>query len=141
MESLFQRSLEDLIKGLRLQMIGESQFISKSMEEIRREIKSTDPHTKSIALQKLTYLHSLHGVDMSWAAFHVVEVMSYPRFHHKKIGYLAAVQSFNDNTDVLLLITNQLRKDLTSSIDFEKDLRISIQEIQMKISLLKTVGI
>lgn len=124
MESLFQRSLEDLIKGLRLQMIGESQFISKSMEEIRREIKSTDPHTKSIALQKLTYLHSLHGVDMSWAAFHVVEVMSYPRFHHKKIGYLAAVQSFNDNTDVLLLITNQLRKDLTSSIDFEVSLAL-----------------
>ncbi|KAA8542727.1 hypothetical protein F0562_023879 [Nyssa sinensis] len=91
MDSLFQRTLEDLIKGLRLQLVGESAFVSKALEEIRREIKSTDPHTKSTALQKLTYLNSLHGVDMSWAAFHAVEVTSSARFHHKKIGYLAGL--------------------------------------------------
>ncbi|KAK9996483.1 hypothetical protein SO802_021169 [Lithocarpus litseifolius] len=113
MDTLFQRTLEDLIKGLRLQLIGESAFISKALDEIRREIKSTDPHTKSNALQKLSYLSSLHHFDMSWAAFHVVEVMSSSRFSHKKIGYHAASLSFSDSTPVLLLITNQLRKDLT----------------------------
>ncbi|KAF8399093.1 hypothetical protein HHK36_014959 [Tetracentron sinense] len=124
MESFFQRSLEDLIKGLRLQMIGESKFIAKAMEEIRREIRSTDPNTKSIALQKLTYLNSIHGIDMSWAAFHVVEVMSSTRFSHKKIGYLASSQSFHDGTEVILLITNQLRKDLNSTNEFEVGLAL-----------------
>ncbi|KAK9278689.1 hypothetical protein L1049_028263 [Liquidambar formosana] len=124
METLFQRTLDDIIKGLRLQLIGESAFISKAMEEIRREIKSTDPHTKSTALQKLTYFNSVHGLDMSWAAFHVVEVIGSSRFAHKKIGYLAASQSFHDGTDVMLLITNQLRKDLTSTNEFEVSLAL-----------------
>lgn len=124
MENLFQRTLDDLVKGLRLQLIGESAFISKAMDEIRREIKSTDPQTKSTALQKLSYLSSLHGIDMNWASFHVVEVMSSSRFVQKKIGYLAASQSFHEATPVLLLITNQLRKDLTSTNEFEVSLAL-----------------
>lgn len=121
MDSLFQRSLEDLIKGLRL---GESTFVSKSLDEIRREIKLTDPSTKSVALQKLSYLAALHGVDMAWAAFHAVEVVSSSRFAHKRIGYHAIAQSFSDQTPVLLLITNQLRKDLSSSNEHEVSLAL-----------------
>ena len=126
MENLFQRTLEDLIKGMRLQLIGESTFISKATEEIRREIKSTDQHTKSTALHKLSYLSAVHAVDMSWACFHVVEVMSSSKFAHKRIGYHAASQSFHDDTPVLLLITNQLRKDLSSTNDFEVSLALDL---------------
>ncbi|CAL0323957.1 unnamed protein product [Lupinus luteus] len=119
MDNLFQRTLIDLIKSTRLNFLPHHAFISNAMEEIRKEIKSIDPHTKSTALHKLSYLSSLHGIDMSFASFHVVEVMSFSRFFHKKIGYHAASLSFNDSTTVLLLITNQLRKDLTSSNAFE----------------------
>lgn len=124
MESFFQKTLEDLVKGLRVQMIGEARYLTKAMEEIQKEIKSTDHHTKAVALQKLTYLNMLQGFDMSWAAFHVVEVMSMPRFCHKKIGYLAASQSFHEDTEVLLLITNQLRKDLISTNEYEASLAL-----------------
>ncbi|CAN8288492.1 unnamed protein product [Cochlearia groenlandica] len=124
MENLFQRNLDDLIKGFRLHTFGESSFISKSLEEIRREIKSTDLSTKSAALHKLTYLAAIHGVDMSWAAFHAVEVVSSPRFHHKRIGYQAIAQSFHDQTSVLLLITNQVRKDLNSVNEYEASLAL-----------------
>lgn len=47
---------------------------------------------------------------MSWASFHVVEVMASPKFHLKSVGYLAAVQSFEQDTDVLMLTTNLLKK-------------------------------
>lgn len=50
------------------------------------------------------------GYDMKWAAFYVVEVMSSPKFHIKSIGYLAASQSFQQDTDVLMLTTNLLKK-------------------------------
>ena len=50
------------------------------------------------------------GYDMSWASFHVVEVMSSPKVHLKSIGYLAAAQSFEQDTDVLMLTTNLLKK-------------------------------
>ncbi|XP_047330161.1 AP-3 complex subunit delta [Impatiens glandulifera] len=125
MDSLFQRSLDDLIKGLRLHVAGGvPAFISKALDEIRREIKSTDLQMKATALQKLTYLRSLHGIDDSWAAFHAVEVAASPRFHHKRIGYLAASQSFHAATDVALLLTNQIRKDLGSANEFEVSLAL-----------------
>lgn len=50
------------------------------------------------------------GYDMTWASFNVVEVMSSPKFHLKSVGYLAAVQSFDKETDVLMLTTNLLKK-------------------------------
>lgn len=50
------------------------------------------------------------GYDMSWASFNVVEVMSSSRIHLKSIGYLGAVQSFKEDTDVLMLTTNTLKK-------------------------------
>ncbi|XP_013619882.1 PREDICTED: ACT domain-containing protein ACR12-like isoform X2 [Brassica oleracea var. oleracea] len=47
---------------------------------------------------------------MAWAAFHAVEVVSSSRFAHKRIGYHVIAQSFSD----------QLRKDLNSSNEYEK---------------------
>lgn len=124
MESLFQRTLDDLVKGLRLQMIGESRYMAKALEEVRKEMKSTDPIIKVTALQKLTYLQMACGADMSWASFHIVEVMTMPKFSHKKAGYLAASQSFHEGTDVLVLTTNLLRKDMGSKNEYETSMAI-----------------
>ncbi|KAL3647192.1 hypothetical protein CASFOL_008160 [Castilleja foliolosa] len=127
MDSLLQRSIDDLIKGIRLSPPGtESTFIARSLDEIRREIKSTDPETKSIALHKLTYLHSLHGVDTSWAAFHAVELSSATAHSHKRIAFLYASLSFDPSTTkVILLLTHQLRKDLSSSNAHEVSFALS----------------
>lgn len=61
------------------------------------------------------------GYDISWAAFNIIEVMSSSKFSYKvchllfnficqRIGYLAASQSFGEQTDVLMLATNLIRK-------------------------------
>jgi hypothetical protein len=50
------------------------------------------------------------GYDISWCAFHIVEVMSIPWFGYKRIGYLSASLTFNKNTDVILLTTHLFRK-------------------------------
>ncbi|KAF9593216.1 hypothetical protein IFM89_020711 [Coptis chinensis] len=137
MESLFQRTLDDLIKTIRSQILSEPTIISKSISEIRKELKSTDLQTKSTALEKLTYLNSLYFIDMSFASFHVVEVMSSPKFIHKRIGYLAASQSFHDHTDVMLLITNQMRKDMNSGNEFEVSLALECFSIIANIDLAR----
>ncbi|XP_022568051.1 brix domain-containing protein C4F8.04-like [Brassica napus] len=61
------------------------------------------------------------GVGMAWAAFHAVEVVSSSRFAHKRIGYHAIAQSFNNQTPVLLMITNQLRKETVRTSTREPD--------------------
>ncbi len=52
----------------------------------------------------------MFGHDMSWASFHVLEVMSSPKYLQKRVGYLGAVQSFRPDTEVLMLATNLLKK-------------------------------
>ncbi|EAW11779.1 putative AP-3 complex subunit delta [Aspergillus clavatus NRRL 1] len=69
---------------------------------------------KATALLKVIYLE-MFGYDMSWVSFHVLEVMSSARYLQKRAGYLGAVQSFRSDTEVLMLATNLLKKDLTSS--------------------------
>lgn len=64
---------------------------------------------KATALLKLIYLEMV-GHDMSWASFHVLEVMSSAKYHQKRVGYLGAVQTFRTDTEVLMLATNLLKK-------------------------------
>jgi AP-3 complex subunit delta-1 len=53
---------------------------------------------------------------MSWASFHVLEVMSSAKYLQKRVGYLGAVQSFRPDTEVLMLATNLLKKVCALSI-------------------------
>lgn len=50
------------------------------------------------------------GHDVSWAAFHVTEVMAQERFAFKRIGALFASQVFSPTTDVIVLFTHLLKK-------------------------------
>ncbi|KIL71660.1 hypothetical protein M378DRAFT_115001 [Amanita muscaria Koide BX008] len=111
---MWERTLKDLIRGLRANKKDEPKFIAKAVDEIRSEIRSDDMDLKAGAVMKLTYLDMM-GYDMGWASFHVVEVMSSSKYHLKTVGYLAAAQSFQQDTDVLMLTTNLLKKDLSSN--------------------------
>ncbi|ORX88262.1 Adaptor protein complex AP-3 delta subunit [Anaeromyces robustus] len=121
---MFEKSLADLIRGIRANKKNEASFIASCLEEITTEIKSNDIDVKAVALQKLTYLNMM-GYDMTWASFHVVEVMSSSKFQYKRIGYLAAAQSFNKDTDVLMLCTNLIKKDLASNKMYETALALN----------------
>ncbi|OAA77418.1 AP-3 complex subunit delta [Akanthomyces lecanii RCEF 1005] len=81
-------------------------------EELGTDERLTD--VKATALLKLIYLEMV-GHDMSWASFHVLEVMSSPKYAQKRVGYLGAVQSFRADTEVLMLATNLLKKDLSAA--------------------------
>lgn len=111
---MFEKSLYDLIRGLRNHKGNEKEYIQNSLKECRAEIKGSDMDLKATALLKLVYLE-MFGHDMSWASFHVLEVMSSPKYLQKRVGYLGAVQSFRPDTEVLMLATNLLKKDLSSA--------------------------
>ena len=61
-------------------------------------------------------------------SYHVtlhVQVMSATKFTFKRVGYLAASQSFHENTDLLMLATNMIRKDLCSVNQYESSLALT----------------
>ncbi len=110
---MFEKSLVDLIKGLRGHKGTEAEYIQNAIKECRSEIRSQDLDIKATALLKLIYLE-MFGYDMTWAAFNILEVMASPKLMQKRVGYLAAVQSFRPEMEVLMLAENLLKKDLTS---------------------------
>ena len=110
---MFEKSLVDLIRGLRSHKGNENEYINGALRECRAEIRSQDMDVKATAMLKLIYLE-MFGHDMSWASFNVLEVMSSSKHMQKRVGYLAAVQSFRTDTEVLMLATNLLKKDLSS---------------------------
>jgi len=121
---MFETSLSDMVKGIRAHKRDPSTYISTSILQIKKELVSTDMFTKSNALRKLTFL-TMMGFDFEWGSFSIIEVMSSPRFAHKRIGSLAAVQTFTSSTSVILLVTNLLKKELASSNIYEVGLAIN----------------
>uniref|UniRef100_A0A0N5ATS8 AP-3 complex subunit delta n=1 Tax=Syphacia muris TaxID=451379 RepID=A0A0N5ATS8_9BILA len=113
LDRLFDKSLSDLIRGIRNNKDNEARYIAACIEEIKMELRQDSTFVKANAVEKLAYLQMM-GYDMSWASFNIIEVMASTKFTEKRIGYLAASQCFHDNTDVLMLATNMIRKDLHS---------------------------
>lgn len=111
---MFEKSLVDLIRGMRGHKGRENEYIQTALRECRSEIRSQDMDLKATALLKVIYLE-MFGNDMTWAAFNVLEVMSSAKHVQKRVGYLAAAQSFGPETEVLMLAENLLKKDLSSS--------------------------
>ena len=111
---MFEKDIYQLIRGLRAHKGHEREYIQDCLKECRKEIRGADMDQKATALLKLVYLE-MFGHDMSWASFNVLEVMSSPKYVQKRVGYLAAVQSFRPDTEVLMLAENLLKKDLNSA--------------------------
>ncbi|CAF1217682.1 unnamed protein product [Adineta steineri] len=121
---MFDKSLHDLVRGIRNHKDNEAKYINEAIDEIKQELKQDNISMKANAVNKLTYLQML-GYDISWSAFNIIEVMSSNKFTFKRIGYLAASQCFHEGTDVLMLTTNMIRKDLSSSSMYESAVAMS----------------
>ncbi|KAF6984152.1 hypothetical protein CFC21_002197 [Triticum aestivum] len=119
-DTLFQRSLDDLVKSLRADpsAAGESLAVGRALSEIHREIRAPDAATKAVALQKFTYLSSLHFVPVAShpLAFPAIELLASPHLPHKRLAYLAASLSLHPaSLSLLPLATHQIHKDLSPS--------------------------
>ena len=123
---MFQKTLHDLVKGIRAASASDdlASYVASIFQDIKKELKSNNNATKAIAVSKLNHLKML-GYDTSWCAFGIVEVMSMSKFRHKRIGYLAAAQAFTQQTEVVLLCTNLLKKELQSQNPYAIGLAIN----------------
>ncbi|XP_060533617.1 AP-3 complex subunit delta [Cylas formicarius] len=123
-ERMFEKNLTDLVRGIRNNKENESKYIAQCMEDIKQELRQDNLSVKSNAIAKLTYLQML-GYDISWAGFNIIEVMSSSKFTLKRIGYLAASQSFHCDSELLMLTTNMIRKELNSQNQYEAGLALT----------------
>lgn len=124
LERILDKNLADLVRGIRNNKENEVKYIAQCIEEIKAELKQENIAVKANAVAKLSYLQMI-GYDISWAGFNIIEVMSSNKFTFKRIGYLAASQSFHQDTEVLMLTTNMIRKDLSSQSQYDAGVTLS----------------
>ena len=53
---MWERNLQDLIRGLRANKHDEARFIYSAIEEIRKEVRTEDMELKAAAVLKLAYV-------------------------------------------------------------------------------------
>uniref|UniRef100_A0A0K8U4X3 AP-3 complex subunit delta n=4 Tax=Bactrocera latifrons TaxID=174628 RepID=A0A0K8U4X3_BACLA len=123
-ERMFDKNLTDLVRGIRNNKDNEAKYIAQCIEEIKQELRQDNINVKCNAVAKLTYIQML-GYDISWAGFNIIEVMSSSRFTCKRIGYLAASQCFHPDSELLMLTTNMIRKDLNSQNQYDAGVALS----------------
>ncbi|GAA5828331.1 hypothetical protein JCM11251_006201 [Rhodosporidiobolus azoricus] len=108
---MFEQDVAGLIKALRANKNDEARVVQQALDETRKEVVSKDMDVKAAAVLKLIYLEML-GYSISFASFAIVECMTSTKYHIKFIGYLAASQCFDRETEVAVLVVNLVKKDL-----------------------------
>ena len=85
------------------------------MDEMQKECANASIDEKSDIVQQVIFLN-LIGYDVSWADFTVLEVMSSESYSAKRIAYTAASQMWNTQSDVVIMATHRIHRDLTSVV-------------------------
>lgn len=126
---MFTRTPTDIIKGLRKGKVDRTSFLTTVFSEIREEVKSPELIVKANAIHKLFVVRlmqlSLEGYDMQWACFYMLELMSSPKFSHKRLGFMAASHSFGQNQDILMLATNLFKRESANADYLETSIAVN----------------
>lgn len=63
---MFEKSLTDLIQGLRANRRSEARYVATCLDECRQELSSTDIDLKTQAVLKVSYVSPLTITCFSW---------------------------------------------------------------------------
>ena len=108
--------LRDLIRSVRAckTAADERGVITKECALIRTAIKEEDDQFRHRNVAKLMYIHML-GYPTHFGQMECLKLVSAVSFPEKRIGYLGLTLLLNEQTEVLTLVTNSLKLDLTSN--------------------------
>jgi AP-1 complex subunit gamma-1 len=107
--------LRDLIRAVRACKTAaeERAVITKECALIRTAIKEEDEQFRHRNVAKLMYIHML-GYPTHFGQMECLKLISASGFPEKRIGYLALTLLLNEQTEVLTLVTNSLKLDLSN---------------------------
>ncbi|CEI88010.1 Putative AP-2 complex subunit alpha [Rhizopus microsporus] len=91
----------------------EEKRINKEMANIRSKFKegNLNGYQKKKYVCKLLYMYIL-GWEIDFGHLEAVSLISSPKYSEKQIGYLAVTLLFHENSDLVRLVVNSIKKDL-----------------------------
>lgn len=104
-------NLKSLIKAIRSckTLAEERSLIQKESAAIRTSFKQADPFSLYNNISKLLYIHML-GYPAHFGQIECLKLVATPRFTDKRLGYTGIMLLLDENTEVLTLVTNGLKK-------------------------------
>jgi len=126
------QSLTEFIASVRLaDSIEHERFLINSEQaDIRTYIREMDPLLRPRIVAKMLFLQTL-GETVAYGQMEVLTLMSHDSFSYKRIGYIAAAVMLDESSELTVLITHTILKDLQS-----QDFRIQC----LALSLLSNIG-
>ena len=109
------QDLNEFISSVRLaDSIEHEKFLIKSEQaDIRSYIRNCDPTIRPRIVAKLLFLNIL-GENVSYGQMEIITLMNHDRFSHKRIGYVAAAATLDEASELTVLLTHTVTKDLES---------------------------
>ncbi|KAH0795383.1 Adaptin N terminal region family protein [Histomonas meleagridis] len=110
------RSLRDFITAVRFAENAEQEkfIISSEQADMRSYIRKCEPSMRPRIVSKLIFLGTL-GENVSYGYMEVLTLMSHELFSYKRIGYIAASVMLDETSEISVLITQTVLKDLQSN--------------------------
>jgi hypothetical protein len=103
----------------------EDRVITTELANIRTYIRECDPELRPRVIAKLVYL-SMIGRQAAFAHTECLNLMADSRFSFKRIGYLGASLLIDETTEMSVLVTHTLEKDLNSNQRFVVALALAL---------------
>lgn len=109
------QELNDFISAVRLaDTIEHEKFLIHSEQaNMRSYVRECDPEMRPRIVAKLLFL-CIYGENVGYGQMETITLMSQERFSYKRIGYTAAAVILDEQSELTVLITHTITKDLES---------------------------
>ncbi|CAN4124257.1 unnamed protein product [Withania somnifera] len=106
-------SLRDMVRAIRACRTAaeERAVVRKECAAIRAAISENDQDYRHRNLAKLMFIHML-GYPTHFGQMECLKLIASPGFPEKRIGYLGLMLLLDERQEVLMLVTNSIKKDL-----------------------------
>lgn len=111
--------LRDMIKDIRACKTAaqEREIISKESALIRTSFRKEESEYRARNVAKLIYIHMM-GYPTHFAQMECLKLIVSPNYGDKRIGYLGTMILLDERQEVLMLITNSLKKYVQAIFTF-----------------------
>eukprot|EP00928_Gymnodinium_smaydae_P077105 TRINITY_DN6028_c0_g1_i2.p1 TRINITY_DN6028_c0_g1~~TRINITY_DN6028_c0_g1_i2.p1 ORF type:complete len:875 (+),score=226.66 TRINITY_DN6028_c0_g1_i2:116-2626(+) len=117
--------LRELIRSIRACKTAaeERAVIARECALIRTAFKEDDSQFRHRNVAKLLFIHMM-GYPTHFGQMECLRLIASNRFAEKRVGYLGLTQLLDENTEVLMLVTNSIKNDLSSDNQYVNGLAL-----------------
>jgi len=107
--------LRELIRSIRACKTAaeERAVIARECALIRTAFKEDDNQFRHRNVAKLLFIHMM-GYPTHFGQMECLKLIASSKFPEKRVGYLGLTQLLDENTEVLMLVTNSIKNDMAS---------------------------